>query len=276
MSGSRIFSALVGALMVSSLTAGLAGGAAAGETWDALKPDVYGDRMIADGSGVIKLSAPNRPKDQSNVPISADVALPAGRTISRVTFIVDENPSPVAADFELGPGRSHIALGASFRLNTATDVRVVVEASDGALYMVSQHVKFAGGQAACAAPPTGDPEEIAARMGETTLAHETDVTAGAVASSMYRKAKVQVSHPNHTGMVLDQITLLYIPIRIVTGIDVAQGDERVFAMRGSMTLSQDPAITFDYRPNGAEAMRVSVSDSDAARWEKAFPIGPSS
>lgn len=265
-----------GTALVFAMIAGAPSVSLAGETWESLKPDVYGDRAIVDGTGVIAMSAPMRPKDQSNVPISADVELPSGRTIARVTFIVDENPSPVAADFTLGEGRSHISLGAKFRLNQATDVRVVVEASDGTLYMVSQHVKFAGGQAACAAPPNGDPDEIIARMGQMTFAHDAGASGGAAVSSMFRKAEVAVSHPNHTGMVLDQISLLYIPLRIVTDVEVSQGDERVFAMRGSMTLSQDPAISFDYRPNGAHDMRVSVRDSDAATWEKSFPIGPSS
>lgn len=264
------------AILAFSAVAGYAHNGIAGETWDLLKPDVYGDRPIGDGAGIITLAAPARPEDQSNVPVSAEVVAPAGRTIQRVTFIVDENPSPVAADFEIGQGRAHVSLGAKFRFNQATDVRVVVEDSAGQLYMTSRHVKFAGGQAACAAPPTGDPAEIAARMGTMTLANSGAAKPAASVSSMYRSAEIEVSHPNHTGMVLDQITLLYIPLRIVTDMVVDQGDERIFAMHGSMTLSQNPAITFDYRPNGAAEVHATVRDSSGTAWEKSFPVGPAS
>jgi len=77
-------------------------------------------------------------------------------------------------------------------------------------------------------------------------------------------------------MVLDQLTLLYIPLRIVTDLEVLQGDERVLAMKGSMTLSQNPVLDFDYRLNGAETLQVLVRDSDGASWEKTFPIGQGS
>ncbi len=77
-------------------------------------------------------------------------------------------------------------------------------------------------------------------------------------------------------MVLDQLTLLYVPLRIVTDMEVREGDERVLAMRGSMTLSQNPTIEFDYKANGAEQMHVQVTDSDGASWERSFPIGQGS
>ena len=59
-------------------------------------------------------------------------------------------------------------------------------------------------------------------------------------------------------MVLDQLTLLYVPLRIITDMEVKQGDERVLAMKGSITLSQNPVVDFDYRVNGAETMHVLV------------------
>lgn len=251
-----------------------AGPAIAQSTWDGLKPDVYGDRPIADGRGLMEFSAPMRPADQSNVPLSVKAKLADGRTIKSVSFIVDENPSPVAAVFELGEGRSDVALAAKFRLNEATDVRAVVEASDGQLYMIERHVKFAGGQASCSAPPAGDPAEIAASMGQMTFGQKS--VSMSSSSSLINEAHLEVSHPNHTGMVLDQITLLYVPLRIVTDIEVNQGGERVFAMKGSMTLSQNPAIDFDFRRNGASKLDVVMRDSDGASWQKTFPIGQGS
>lgn len=247
--------------------------AQAGSTWDWLKPEVFGERAVLDGSSVIEFSAPDRPLDQSHVPVSIKAKLADGRTIKTVYFIVDENPSPVAAKFDMGEGRSEVSLSALFRFNSATDTRAVVEASDGALYMVAKHTKFAGGQASCSAPPNGDPEEIAANMGKMTLEH---IGAKTAMTELRPKMHLTVSHPNHTGMVLDQITLLYVPLKMVSDIEVRQGKDLVFNMTGSITLAQDPTINFDYRVNGASEMTVTARDSDGGAWTKSFPIGQGS
>ncbi len=245
----------------------------AGDTWNDLKPDVFADRPILDGKGIIKLSAPTRPEDQRKVPVHVHASLRDGRTIKSVTFVLDENPMPVAAQFKIGGQRSHIDLGLSFRLGRATDVRAIVEVSDGTLYMAERFIKFAGGQSACSAPPEGDPKEILANMGKMELLHaRTNVAATVIRP----KATLNLSHPNHTGMVLDQITLLYVPTRMVTNIDVRQGEELVFSMQGSITISQDPSIDFDYKINGSEKISVLVKDSDDTQWTKTFLINQGS
>ncbi len=247
--------------------------AMAGSAWDEIRANVFSGRTIHAAGDIVRLTAPTRPEDQRAVPIGVEAALKDGRTVKSVTLIVDENPTPVAAVFDIGGKRENVNLATSLRLNAATDVRAIVETSDGQLYMADRFVKFAGGQASCSAPPQGNPEEIAANMGRMTF---EPLRKTAAATEITPSARVKVSHPNHTGMVLDQLTLLYIPLRIVTDLEVKQGDERVFAMKGSMTLSQNPVINFDYHVNGAEQMHVMVKDSDGASWQKSFPIGQGS
>ncbi|MGI9403991.1 MAG: quinoprotein dehydrogenase-associated SoxYZ-like carrier [Hyphomicrobium sp.] len=247
--------------------------AQAGSSWDEIRPVVFGDLAIHQAGELVQFTAPYRPKDQSMVPVKVEARFKDGRTIRSVTLIVDENPTPIAAVFDIGAKRTELEFATLLRLNAATDVRVIVEASDGELYMAERHVKFAGGQGACAAPPTGDPEEMIASMGEMTL---TQTPSLAATTEIRPYAKLKVRHPNHTGMVLDQLTLLYVPLRIVTELEVRQGDERVFSVRGSITLSQDPSLDFDYRVNGAQSMHVKVKDSDGVSWQHSFPIGQGS
>jgi len=259
---------------VCALAALLAAPAAqAGPAWDEIHANVFGGRTINEAGDTVRLTAPTRPKDQRLVPIGVEAAFKDGRTIRSVTLVVDENPSPIAAVFDVGPKRDALTLATNLRLNAATDVRAIVEASDGQLYMASRFVKFAGGQGACAAPAMGSPELIAANMGKMTLTPER---AAGAQTEIRPRARLTVSHPNDTGMVLDQLTLLYVPLRIITDMEVRQGDERVFAMKGSITLSQNPTVDFDYRVNGAQTMRVLVKDSDGASWQKSFPIGQGS
>lgn len=247
--------------------------ASAEPAWDDILTNVFGGRAIHPAGDVVKLSAPNRPKDQSHVPIGVEAGFTDGRTVRSLTLIVDQNPTPVAAVFDIGGKREHLKIATKLRLNAATDVRAIVEASDGELYMADQFVKFAGGQASCSAPPQGDPEEIAANMGK--MSFEQERTKAAL-TEISPHAKLTISHPNHTGMVLDQLTLLYVPLRIVTDLEVKQGDEPVFTMHGSMTMSQNPEVDFDYRVNGSDKMNVSAKDSDGASWAQSFPIGQGS
>lgn len=253
--------------------AALAFPAAAGTVFDDIKPAVFGQRAILDGRGVVEIKAPYRPDDIRAVPFDVEASFNDGRTIRAITFIVDNNPSPVAAAFRLGPGRDRVSLGIRFRLNQQSDVRAVVEASDGALYMVQQLVKFPGGQAACSAPPQTPPDEIAANMGKMTLA---DVPSAVAVSAVHQKSRLAIAHPNHTGMVLDQITLLYTPLKMVQALSVRRGDELVLEMDGSIGLNENPLIEFDFPRRGAARMTVVATDTDGARFEHTFPLGPSS
>jgi sulfur-oxidizing protein SoxY len=267
---SLTFPGLLGAVLAAAVAASPA---LAGPTWDSLKPDVFGARQIEDGRPVMSLKAPYRPEDQRAVPISAEARFTDGRTIKSVTFVVDENPSPVAAVVHVGGARERVSVGAKFRLNRESDVRAIVEASDGRLYMVEQRVKFAGGQAACSAPPTGDPLEIAANMGRMQL---TTIAGHAERTDIHKRLRLDVSHPNHTGMVQDPLSLLYIPLLMVQRIELRQGDELAYAIDGSITLAQDPSFELDIRLNGAERVTAHVADTGGGSWSQSFAIGAGS
>lgn len=263
-------------LAVGALAAGLAtgiGDAIAGSTWQGLRAEIYGVRPIEDGSGVVTIKAPYRPDDVRAVPIAVEARLPDGRSIRSVTLVVDENPSPVAASFKIGGERSKLSLATKVRLNQESFVRAIIEDDQGRLSMVSTLVKFAGGQAACSAPPTGDPLEIAASMGKMKLA-AAPPPAAARSSSIDQRLRLDIRHPNHTGMALDQMTLLYIPLRMVSTLEVRQGGEKVFELQGSITLSENPTVEFDVPAGGAEKLDVTLRDSNGAEWRRSLDIGP--
>lgn len=262
-------------IAIGALASGMAAGpgaATAGSTWQGVRGELYGARPIEDGGGIVTIKAPYRPDDVRAVPVSIDARLPDGRAIRSVTLVVDENPSPVAASFKLGGERSRVSLSAKVRLNQESFIRAIVEDSQGRLSMVSTLVKFAGGQSACSAPPTGDPAEIAANMGKMKLAPA--VALGASASTIDQRLRLDIRHPNHTGMALDQMTLLYIPLRMVSSLEVRRGDARVFEMQGSITLSENPSFEFDVPANGAETLDVTLRDSDGAEWRRTLEIAP--
>jgi sulfur-oxidizing protein SoxY len=152
-------------------------------------------------------------------------------------------------------------------------VRVVVEADNGALYMIEKFVK-ASGAGVCAAPPAGDPVLAAKTMGQMKLTDLTGPDAGA--TRFHRSAQLDIRHPQLTGMQMNQITLLYTPMRFVNAVEVRQGDEKLFDLEGSMTLSENPRIAFDYQINGASLIKVTTKDTNDTVWTQDFPVGSSS
>ncbi|MEQ1713846.1 MAG: thiosulfate oxidation carrier complex protein SoxZ, partial [Hyphomicrobium sp.] len=117
------------------------------------------------------------------------------------------------------------------------------------------------------------PAEIAASMGKMKLAPAPTAVA---ATQIDQRVRLDIRHPNHSGMALDQMTLLYIPLRVVSKLEVKRGDDRVFEMAGSITLSENPSIEFDFPTGGADRLDVTMKDSDGAEWRHAFPVGPAS
>jgi sulfur-oxidizing protein SoxY len=253
----------------------LASPALAGSAWDDIRPSAFGARPIADGTDVVAFYAPYRAEDQRAVPISAEAAFRDGRKIKSITFIVDENPMPVAAAFRFADKRDRATLSIDIRLDHASPVRVVVEADDGALYMIEKFVK-ASGAGVCAAPPAGDPVLAAATMGQMKLTDLTGPDAAAGATRFHRNAQLDIRHPQLTGMQMNQITLLYTPLRFVNSVEVRQGDETIFELEGSMTLSENPRIAFDYQINGASLIKVRAKDTSETVWTQDFPAGSSS
>ncbi|MDE2579482.1 MAG: quinoprotein dehydrogenase-associated SoxYZ-like carrier [Hyphomicrobiales bacterium] len=256
---------LLGAALSAPL---LPAAARAGSAWDDIRTTVYGSRPVLSGGPIRAFSAPYRAEDQRAVPLSLQAAFGDGRTIKSIAFIVDENPMPVAATFRFADGRDKADLSLWIRLDQQSNARVVVEASDGALYAAEKFVK-ASGLGVCAAPPITDDKEIAATMGRMRFVDLTKDSAGA--TEVRRHAQMEVLHPQNTGMQMNQVTLLYIPMRYVSRISAQLGATRLFDMEGSMTLCENPRLAFDYRLNGADKIALEVEDTSKAVWKREFP-----
>lgn len=238
-----------------------------GATWEALKPDIFGDRPIQDGSALMVLEAPYRAHDAGLVPIEVR-ALPGTTTpIVRLTLVVDENPAPVAATFDFGPAMGPMALGTRVRVNAYTNVRAIAETADGALYMVGRYVKASGG---CSAPALKDLDEASAALGRMKLREYPGD--GVAASGALREAQVMIRHPNFSGLQLDPTSLLFIPAHFVNEFEVRQGDDLVFRMEGGISISEDPTFRFTYTDNGQATLKVHATDTEGATFDQSFAL----
>ena len=235
-----------------------------GETWPDLQQLIYSGRPVHDGAHFIALAAPYRAHDAAVVPIEIEITAPPGRKVTRFSVIIDENPAPVAAVIDAGPslGRD-IHLSTRIRIESYSNVRVVAELDDGALYQVARYVKASGG---CAAPALKDADAALAAAGQMRLRVFGDATGRA-------EAQVMVRHPQYSGFQIDQVTLLPVPAYFVESLEVTQGDDLVFRVEGGISLSEDPSIRFGFTPNGAERFVVRAVDTHGEEFLGSFPVG---
>ncbi len=222
------------------------------ETWNSIKGDIFKDRPILDGSGLVVLDAPKRAEDSAIVPIGMRVNLAGGdkRTLKSLTLVIDENPAPVAGTFTVGPNSGVTSISTRVRVNSYSYVRLVAELSDGQLYGVKAFVKASGG---CSAPAASNSDATKAMLGQMKFrTFRPDPSA---------EAQVMLRHPQNSGLQMDQLTRLYIPPFFIENLKIWQGDDLVVAMEGGIAISEDPNIRFNYKPNGADKFRVEAVDT---------------
>ena len=198
----------------------------ADESWLAIREALFEGRELKDGSAIIALEAPKRAQDAAVVPVTVKALMPQTpeRYIKTVHLIVDENPAPVAGVFHLFPESGSATIGTRIRVNEYTNLHAVAETSDGQLYVVERFVKAAGG---CSAPGLKDKEVAMARLGKMQLKPMTQFAPGEV-----NEAQLLISHPNYTGMQIDQLSRLWIPPDYVRSVKVSFGDDAGARGRG--------------------------------------------
>ena len=234
--------------------------------WHDLRDSLFGDREIHEDSGVVSLDAPYRAHDAAVVPVSFEAAFPQtdARYVRTVTLIVDENPLPMAGQFHFTAASGWAAISTRIRVNAYTHVRAVAETNDGELHMATRYVKASGG---CSAPAGKDPEAALASLGRMKLRRSDPVRWGEPNS-----AQLLVSHPNHTGMQMDQVTRHYVLAYFVDRIEVRYGDEPVLAVESNFSLSENPAVRFHYVPEEPGELSVRVTDSDGEVFARAWSV----
>jgi sulfur-oxidizing protein SoxY len=99
-----------------------------------LLKDLFGDRPIRRGH--MALDMPLVAEDGRVVPVMIDTDLPmtADRYVKAVHLIVDHNPDPHLAAFELTPALGKCSLQTRIKMKRTTWVRCIAETSDGEVW----------------------------------------------------------------------------------------------------------------------------------------------
>jgi len=254
--------------------------------WPSLASEVFHDKPIADGNGVIALEAPVRAEDAALVPMKLTITLPEGdtRKVKKITLVIDENPAPVAAVFSLGDKAGVHSISTRVRVNQYTNVHAVAELSDGALYGVARYVKAAGG---CSAPAVKNLDEANASLGQMKfrevetkeVADKNDASKSAAQANDtktndLREGIFMMRHPNNSGLQMDQITHLYIPARYVDSLKISQGQDLILSVDGGISISEDPNIRFTFKPSDAREITADAKDTNGVAFHGQWAVSP--
>ena len=108
---------------------------------------VFGGRPMKDGAALIKLDIPPIAENGAVVPVSVEVNVPMtpASYVKNIWIVADKNRIPIVARATLTPEAGQAFVGANIRLGETTDVRAIVEQSDGTLLMAKREVKVTVG-----------------------------------------------------------------------------------------------------------------------------------
>jgi sulfur-oxidizing protein SoxY len=242
------------------------------DPWPGLVQDIFSNRPMNDGSDVIAIEMPYRAEDAAIVPVTLRTKLSSDdvRRVLAITLVIDQNPAPMAAKFELGPDARVSEISTRVRVNSYTNVHAVAELSDGKLYMIKTFVKASGG---CSAPAAKNAEEAKNRLGQ--MKYREFAKDDQSPTNGTREAQIMIGHPNNSGLQRDQLTLLYIPAFFINELHLWQDNSPVLSVDSGISISEDPNIRFTYVSNGAKLFRAEARDTAGHVFQKDWKVDDS-
>jgi sulfur-oxidizing protein SoxY len=195
--------------------------------WEYLRPTFYGDRDFGvTDEAFMSLSGPGNTPDPAATPVTLRFGPAAQGKIKRVRLIIDNNPSPLAATFDLEGGVPISEIDLRIRVDRYTSVRAIAETADGNLEMRSVWIKASGG---CSAPPSA---AAAGVLGEIRLRPSADA----------KSIQVNIRHPNNSGFQIDPRTGDPIPPHYVAHFRMNSGGHLLLEADTGISISENPAF----------------------------------
>jgi len=224
-------------------------------TWTTtLKNQFFQGKSIEENDSVVELDVPYRAEDPAIVPVKVVSKFPqtAQRYIKRVWVLVDKNPFPFVGEFEFFPESGKADLAMRIRVNTYSNIRAIAETNDGKLTMTKKFVKASGG---CSAPIGADLDEAMKRLGKVKFRLDDGLQVG-----QPTQAQLMISHPNITGMQMDQMTRFIRKSHFIDQLKVTFNDKPVLNAKIDIAISADPNFRFYFVPDKAGELTAEFSD----------------
>jgi sulfur-oxidizing protein SoxY len=234
--------------------------------WQKVHASIFASAAIAAAADVVTLDTPKRAEDAAIVPIAIRSQFPQSRQryIETIWLIVDNNPSPIAAVFHFTLDSGRADLETRIRIENYTYVRAVAMTNDGKFYMAANYVKASGG---CSAPASKDALAAKASLGKMRLRVD-NVTA----SGQPVLAQLMISHPNDSGLAMDQVTRNYAVPHFVRKVDVRYAGKPVMSADVDFSISENPNFRFYFTPGDAGQLEAKVVDNEDLEFATAIRL----
>ncbi|MEQ1530942.1 MAG: quinoprotein dehydrogenase-associated SoxYZ-like carrier [Methylococcales bacterium] len=220
-----------------------------------LKEQFFPGKSIVESDDVIEIEAPYRAEDPALVPLKiiSKKAQSKDTYIKKILVIVDKNPYPFVGEFSFTPDSGKADLAMRVRVNTYSYVRAIAEMNNGQLVMTKKFVKASGG---CSAPIGADLDEAMKRLGKMKFRLDDGVKLGEPAL-----VQLLISHPNITGMQMDQVTRFVKKSHFVEKLQVSFNDKPILTAKTDIAISSDPNFRFYVQPNQAGVLKAEITDT---------------
>jgi sulfur-oxidizing protein SoxY len=248
-----LMAALAGGVLVAA-----SGARAEEDVWPTLRQTTFGDRAIQAEDGKILLDAPPTAEDASLVPITMRVPPEVRDNLKSLILIIDKNPNPVVAKFTFGPAEGsggERSISTRVRIDNFSHVRAILETEDGTLHMATKFVAASGG---CGAMNAKDPDTENVDLGKMLV----KTFPPALSTAPLFEGQVMLKHPNSNGMQLDIDTGGFIPARFIKEMTVKRGNDLVFRMESTFSISTNPNFRFTFGRGADNALDVVMVDTD--------------
>jgi len=88
------------------------------------------------------------------------------------------------------------------------------------------------------------------------------------------QAQLLISHPNISGMQMDQISRMIKPAHFVDQVNVSFNGKPVFSAETDIALSTDPNIRFVFLPGQAGELKAEIKDNTGKTFSYSQAVSP--
>lgn len=219
-------------LMSASLTAH---GDVPDKHWPVMQEAFFSGHDVQEGTGMIRIEAPERAEDAARLPFSFTVEHPMrpDSHVARVYVLADANPVQLTAVFHFTPSSERVSVSTRIRLEKDSFVRVVALTSDGRFLMEKVYVRTPGG--GCGGAVGSDEAKLREEAGRMKLQNAGDGRTNGVA--------FHIRHPMRTGF---ERTVMgyYAKAWYINRLDFRLNGEPLLGVDVGPGISADPYFRF--------------------------------
>lgn len=220
-----------------------------------LKNQYFSGKTIEESNNIIELDAPVRAEDPALVPLKINTKIQQTNDsyIKKILVLVDKNPFPFVGEFEFTPYSGKADLAMRIRVNTYSYIRAIAEMNDGKLYMSKKYVKASGG---CSAPVGADLDAAMQRLGKMKFRLDEGVK-----SKEPTLVQLLISHPNLSGMQMDQVSRFIKKSHFVQQMKISFNDKQILTAKTDIAISSDPNFRFYFVPEETGTLKAEITDT---------------